>query len=470
MRTFFRARVNPDHEAGATIVIVALSLIAMFGMVVLVVDVGGLLWKRRELVNGSDAAALSAAATCSLPSSVDNRTAEAAGDELAAQNVTGLNPTLSTNVFVPAGLCHGTTAGWVRVQYSQNQHLYFAPVLGFGNQNGVTTKAYAIWGPPGSANPVPIVVYTSAFQGSCDITANLPPGTPCYLWYDNDKFTNSAFGFLNLNATDPQKGWDVAPNAQCPNVGSSARQGWIDQTGSVSDLPVHYTATNPLPTYVCRVSGLASNDWTTLRSRVGDTVTFPMDDCTQNVDQNGAAVGCLGNADKYDIIGFIDFKLDNVFDSATGPNGWGGSPTKACQQKNFTVTNGQTYSLLGFGGNCPSVTDVGAVIDATTLTINGKKPTDPGVQYTYNAVAKSFTWTGPTSPPKIEIDFNWSIPGQCGTPPNDSSAVCIKVETVSVRLGGNNPCPTCTPLSNIRAVKLCDPTVTGSCNGLAVQP
>jgi hypothetical protein len=471
MRTFFRARVNPDGERGATVVIVALALIAMFGMVVLVVDVGGLLWKRRELVNGSDAAALSAAATCSLPSSVDPRTAEVAADELARENVTGLDPTTATNATVPAGLCHSSTAGWVKVQYSQNQHLFFAPVLGFPNQNGVTTKAYAIWAPPGSANPVPIVIYTSAFQDpSCNVSANLPPGTICHLWFDNDKFTNSAFGFLNLNVTDPQKGWDVAPDAQCPNVGASTRSGWIDQTGSVTDLPVHYTTTNPLPTYVCRVSGLSNNDWTTLRGRVNDVVTFPMDDCTQNVDSGGNVVGCFGNADKYDIIGFIDFKLDKVLDQANGPNGWGGTSTTTCNQNGFTVAHNQTYSLLGLGGNCPAVTDATAVIDATKLFIDGKKPTDAGAQYTYDAAAKSFTWTGPSSPPNIKIQFDWSIPGQCGTPPNDASAVCIVVETVAVRLGGNNPCPTCSPLSNIRAVKLCDPSIAGSCNGVAVQP
>jgi Flp pilus assembly protein TadG len=471
MRTFFRSRIDPEGERGATIVIVALALIAMFGMVVLVVDVGGLLWKRRELVNGSDAAALSAAATCSLPSTVDNRTAETAADQQAQQNVTGLDPTTATNATVPAGLCHSTTSGWVKVQYSQNQHLFFAPVLGFPNQNGVTTKAYAIWGPPGSANPVPIVVYTSAFQGSCDISANLPPGTECFMWYDNDRFTNSAFGFLNLNLEDPQKGWDVAPDAQCPNVGASTRSDWINQAGSVADLPVHYTTTNPLPTYVCRVGGLSTSDWDALRGRVGDVVTFPMDDCTQNVDQSGNTVGCFGNADKYDIIGFIDFQLEAVLDSANGPNGWGGTPTTSCNENNFAVVQNQTFSLLGLsGGSCPGATQTTAIIDATTLRIDGKAPTDPTAQYTYNAATKSFTWTGPTSPPRIKIGFDWSVPGQCGTPPGNASAVCIKVLTVAVRLGGSNPCPSCSPLSNVRAVKLCDPSIAGSCNGINVTP
>ena len=68
-----RSRIASDGERGATIVIVALALVAMFGMVVLVIDVGGLLWKRRELVNASDAAALSGAQTCALTLANDGR-------------------------------------------------------------------------------------------------------------------------------------------------------------------------------------------------------------------------------------------------------------------------------------------------------------------------------------------------------------------------------------------------------------
>src|SRR5262245_9840844 len=146
-----RGRADLRDERGATLVIVALALIAMFGMMVLVVDVGGLLWKRRELVNGSDAAALSAASTCAKLSTIDPRTAEQAADELAAENVTGLDPTTATNTQTAPSTCHTTASGWVKVQYTQNQHLYFAPVLGFSNQNGVTTKATAIWGPAGQA-------------------------------------------------------------------------------------------------------------------------------------------------------------------------------------------------------------------------------------------------------------------------------------------------------------------------------
>jgi Flp pilus assembly protein TadG len=59
-----RSRRTPRAEDGAVLVIVALSLLAMFGMMVLVVDVGSLLYARRALVNAADAAALAAAQSC----------------------------------------------------------------------------------------------------------------------------------------------------------------------------------------------------------------------------------------------------------------------------------------------------------------------------------------------------------------------------------------------------------------------
>ena len=74
MRKLILRRLHGD-QSGVTLVIVALCLIAMMGMIVLVVDVGGLLWNRRAMVNASDAAALSAAKSCILPPSMDPQTA-----------------------------------------------------------------------------------------------------------------------------------------------------------------------------------------------------------------------------------------------------------------------------------------------------------------------------------------------------------------------------------------------------------
>ena len=65
-------------RSGVTLVIVALCLIALFGMLVLVVDVGGLLLNRRAMVNASDAAALVGGEVV-RPASVDGSTDGRAG-------------------------------------------------------------------------------------------------------------------------------------------------------------------------------------------------------------------------------------------------------------------------------------------------------------------------------------------------------------------------------------------------------
>src|SRR5436309_8498265 len=132
------------EEEGVTLIIVALSLIAIFGMIVLVVDVGGLLLKRRELVNGSDAAALAAAQTCSVPTTIDPTDPEVQADTAATANVDGLQPT-GTNIIAGASTCRHAR-GYVTVQYQQQQKLFFAPVLGANSTNGVTTQATAAWG------------------------------------------------------------------------------------------------------------------------------------------------------------------------------------------------------------------------------------------------------------------------------------------------------------------------------------
>ena len=196
-------RTHVDDERGATLVIVTLCLIALFGMLVLVVDVGGLLWKRRELVNGSDAAALAAAKTCATDPLLDPQSPGTVADDWAAQNVGG---TVTGGIVDSLG-CDPRTpgGGFVTVRYSSDQSLFFAPVLGFGDSNGVTTEATAAWGSLGSGRAVPIVLESSQFQGPCDIPDNVDPGDECSFWYNNGPFAigDSNWGFLNLDK------WDV---------------------------------------------------------------------------------------------------------------------------------------------------------------------------------------------------------------------------------------------------------------------
>src|SRR6476659_2478655 len=180
MRELIRRRLHGD-QSGVTMVIVALCLVALIGMIVLVVDVGGLLWNRRAMVNASDAAALSAAKSCILPATMDPQTAEQAADALAAQNSTGAD-TAPINILQSLG-CDTADTGYVTVQYSANQQLFFAGIFG-ANQRPVTTQATAIWGPAGAANPMPIVIYQDWFQ-NCEFD-EIDPNKTCYVWEDNN--------------------------------------------------------------------------------------------------------------------------------------------------------------------------------------------------------------------------------------------------------------------------------------------
>lgn len=53
------------REDGVVGVVVAICLVVLMGAVAFTLDVGGLLYRRREMVNGADAAALAAAIECS---------------------------------------------------------------------------------------------------------------------------------------------------------------------------------------------------------------------------------------------------------------------------------------------------------------------------------------------------------------------------------------------------------------------
>ena len=474
-RRFVSSRVDPDGERGATLVIVVLALVAMFGMMVLVIDVGGLLWKRRELVNGSDAAALSAAQTCAVPLTTDGRDAQTAADQAAAQNVTGSG---LTSVVADSGNCHTGDSGWVKVRYTQPQHLYFAPVLGFSNSNGVTTRATAIWGPVGADNPVPVVVYANSFH-TCKIDADATPGPGCYIWEDNNNTngSQSGFGFLDLRTDDPTKyGWDSVPGATCSDAGSDIKT-WISTypNPSVGDLPVHW----PQPTYVCRIDGEKQKPWIELAKLVNKTLDFPINRCYPNpvgqqfgqIDSSANQVPCANTPSQYDIIGFVALKLTGVYDAndpaVQGTNG-------ACSGQVQMVASPPTnvnLDTFGLANNC--FTSAPDVI-STPITIQragggGAQPVE-GTDWSYDAATRTVTWipAGPANENQnYTIKFNWAKGGICGVPPaGNASGHCITVEVVKVKIGGTPG--NGSPDSNIKAVKLCDQTVAGSCQPVTV--
>ena len=79
--------------------------------------------------------------------------------------------------------------------------------------------------------------------------------------------------------------------------------------------------------------------------------------------------------------------------------------------------------------------------------------------YTFNPTTNVVDWIGNTRN-NVTISWDYSEGGPCGVPPNNSSAVCLKVHTVEVQFGGSAPGQGAN--FNLRAVRLCDLTI-GSC-------
>jgi hypothetical protein len=475
-----------------TLVIVVLTLIAMMGMLVLVVDVGGLLWKRRELVNASDAAALSAAHTCALKSTVDSKNAKQAADFTALTNVSG---TGLSGIVTDSGTCHTEASGWVKVQYSQPQHLFFAPVLGFSNSNGVTTKATAVWGPTGAANPVPLVVYLNSFN-NCKLDQDPTPGPTCYVWEDNSSTTGSqnGFGFLDLNIdpdTPREYGWDSVAGANCNNPGSDIK-GWIENYpgSAVGDLPLNY----PQPTYVCLASGgksaafgndpqqngplydLVDDDDSVDQNDAEDILLFPLNRCDTNSPAsfgqlaNGTPASCANTPDQYDIVGFVAMKIKAIYT----PNDASGDSGDCNPTTNVAMANGTAFSLATFGisngcfSSTPNTFSNVQIKRGSTTAVQCPGGFTNSCDYTVDS-AGNFAWNaaGPSPEQDYRVSFHWEIFGPCGQAPPSNSGHCMVVEVVDVQVGGTNPGQG-DPNSNLRAVKLCDPSIAGSCGSISV--
>jgi Flp pilus assembly protein TadG len=475
------------EEEGVTAIIVALVLVALFGMLVLVVDVGGLLLKRRAMVNASDAAALAAAKSCI---EADSYTAEGAADTWAGQNAAGVQ-TGSTNITQISGCLDDAPNGYVSVRYASDQQLFFAPVLGFGNSNPVRTAATAIWGPPGALNPMPIVVYANAFN-SCKLDQDPIPGVPCYVWEDNNNTQGpqSGFGFLDLRTDNPANyGWDSVPGAACSDPGGAVTN-WINSylVGEFPDLPLNY----PGATYVCRASGNRQSAWTALERLVGQILYFPLNRCDAvlpggsygQVDASGAEIACGSTPHQYDIIGFVALRLSHIY-SPLEARGTGGTCSKDFQPFDVDgdIATGQTFTLNAFGSFNSCFTGTPDAIG--DLKISPKKGLDytmcaagqlTGCDYRYDSSSRTVTWmrastvtTGnQEADDDLHVSFTWQNGGPCGIPPaGTNSGHCLVVDYVDLQVGGSRPGEG-DPNSNIRAYKLCDPAIAGSCDPIQV--
>jgi Flp pilus assembly protein TadG len=437
MRTGLRAirprlGIRSGDESGATAIIVALSLAAIFAMLVLTVDVGGLLLRRRAMVNASDAAALAAAQSCA--DTQDTLDPESQADAYAVSNVQGTTGGITEIVGCD------TSRGHVSVEYTRAQSLFFAGVFGFGDTGTVRTAATAAWGPAAGGNVVPIVVDSAYLQGTCnipDVEVTDPPQT-CALYYNNgdSSLGDANWGYMNLDQ------WDVSSTENCSNGSSSQRGDWIlNDFGEL--LLLNGDPPGSQPTYVCNDTGHSSSNWQDLfdRMQANDFVTFPVNDCDGQLDKSGTVTTCPSTPDKYDIIGFTTLRLIHVYhgddDEVTGIPG----DTDTCQPAIGAFTTNQVWSLsssyTGAGG-CPSSSP--DTINASDVHVYPKKGAEynrcaPGdasasCAYWYDPDARSITWrTAPAT--ALKVQYGWSMngePGACGYRPSDPNAICLVTE------------------------------------------
>jgi len=147
------------RDEGATIVIVALAMVALIGMVGLVIDVARIYEERRELSRGADAAVLAIAADCGTKAApCDDATAMATSSAYADANADdGMSGIDALDLDLENSTVHVRTNTIDANDGTDQLKMLFLRLCGF---NGTTVKADATaeWGYPTGAGTVPIII------------------------------------------------------------------------------------------------------------------------------------------------------------------------------------------------------------------------------------------------------------------------------------------------------------------------
>jgi hypothetical protein len=432
-----RRRIDPREERGATAVFIAISMVALLGMLSLSVDGGALMLKRRGMVNGADAASLAAAQSCAGGDGDADAISHA--DSIATSNVA--NAVRQSISFMPA--CN-SPFGEVSVVYRSLQDLFFSPVVGVDSPKPVDGVATALWGVVAGGHPAPIEI--SGLQARGCGFPDLPPGSECSFWYNNDDVTNgqASWGLMNLNL------WDVPAGANCNASGGSNDIGdWI-----VDGYP-DVLSIRPLPTYVCLMPGARAGNWQNdLESQIGETKLFPVNDENRQVTSSGAICTAAQQAagtcvvDKYFIVAFANLRIQDVLrgndPAAIGTPGAAGHcrTNPAIRFGPNPPPNGHqnTYSLVTAGCGVANVANL-------TLTRQGGPPPTVtyqlNVDYSYNPSTFTVTWLrSDTANVRVEWDYSTpGLPGRCGVIPRpDPNARCLIVQYLGITTVAGVPC------------------------------
>jgi Flp pilus assembly protein TadG len=139
MRVRFSLPRRRRDDQGAVAAVFAISLVVLFGMSAVAVDVGDIYSTRRNLITGADAAALAAAQEYAF----GGNGCAGTDDVYLAKNIADASVASCAVVFNSASSGYVTVAGETTVEH------YFAPLVGIPDTDVHATSA-AYFGPPSS--------------------------------------------------------------------------------------------------------------------------------------------------------------------------------------------------------------------------------------------------------------------------------------------------------------------------------
>jgi hypothetical protein len=260
------------NQDGATIVIVAISMLALIGMVGLVIDLGAVYEERRELSRGADAAVLAVAADCGTgakPCDVDTATATAGA-------YASLNADDGASAIDDLTLDLDEQRVWARTKSfdpsdgTDTLKLFFMGVFGI-NETTVEAEAAAVWGYPTGAGALPLII------SDCEWFKWVPDGV-----IDPDDNTVRTIYFHDGNTTE-----DCSAQAGQDTDGDgilSGGFGWLETDGDcfASVLSGNWVGEDP------GASPSTGCDADTLRALIYDkTVLIPYFNDTDGLGANG---------------------------------------------------------------------------------------------------------------------------------------------------------------------------------------
>ncbi len=183
MRGLTRAVAALADDRGATIPMVALSMVVIMGMAAVVVDIGNGQRIRRAMVSSTDAAALAAAQDFVAGG---DGCATTAGTYVADNEAAAVLDTCDTFFY-------GADHGRVTVTATHNVETWFAGVLGAGDYT-VSSTSVAVWAPPAALRDLrPLAICIDATAEFRDLIDN-PPSSPTRVTIPWDKEDEAACG------------------------------------------------------------------------------------------------------------------------------------------------------------------------------------------------------------------------------------------------------------------------------------